>query len=61
MTKGLDLIFVLEFEVSVLRSFIFWDRGLIKVQNLEDRDYYLDTDPAHDDFKVSIVVFIQKR
>jgi hypothetical protein len=22
-------------------------------QNIEDRDYYLDTDPAHVDFKVS--------
>jgi hypothetical protein len=24
-------------------------------QNLEDRDYYLDHDPAHVDFKVSLL------
>jgi hypothetical protein len=74
MTKGLELIFVLEFEVShplssslilsrssspqfsppyrsILRAKV--QRTKADRQNLEDRDYYLDHDPAHVDFKVS--------
>jgi len=76
MTKGLELIFVLEFEVSLLPlpsisrrfpsfncvatrslgenwwSLVIWIDSA-DWQNLEDRDYYLDHDPAHVDFKVS--------
>lgn len=67
MTKGLEMVFVLEFEVRFYCPLIglgelrytltngFCETRWIRAdgQNIEDRDYYLD-DPAHVEFKVSL-------
>ena len=60
MTKGLEMIFVLEFEVCLFLSSWpgkvsrQWANPLHQAdqENIEDRDYYLDH-PAHVEFKVS--------
>jgi hypothetical protein len=70
-TKGLELVFVIEFEVRLSSSPLsslpvdslegFRDRCDTDEQNIEDRDYYINEDPAHRDFGVCPIFLVAKQ